>query len=127
VLEAVAQSRSRWSDVPAVVCTSGVPGLVTVELLRRLAAARSHLAYHGDFDWPGIAMANRLVELLGAVPWLMSADDYLQAARDDGPALEGVPVEPVWTKGLGTAMRRRGVAVHEEAVIAVVLDALPTT
>lgn len=114
VLEAFAQ---RCGGVVPVVCTSGMPGLVALEVLAQLAASGVELAYHGDFDWPGVAIANRLVGTLGALPWRMGAADYLGAARGDGLALEGRPVVPAWDPALGAAMVERGVAVHEEAVL----------
>lgn len=123
VLEAVAQARG---GAVAMVCTSGMPGLVALEVLRRLATSGAELAYHGDFDWPGVAIANRLVGLVGVYPWQMNAEDYTAAARPDGPALQGRPVLPVWDLGLGAVMTRKGVAVHEEAVLNDLLDRLPS-
>lgn len=98
-----------------VVCTSGRPNLVVLGVLQALAAAGAELRYHGDFDWPGIAIANEVVRRFGAHPWRMSAADY-----DSAPGvlpLEGTEVEAWWDAELGAAMRRRGVAVHEEAVL----------
>lgn len=122
VLQAVAEHRG---GSVAVVCTSGMPGLVAVEVLRRLARGGAGLAYHGDFDWPGVAIANRMVAALGCAPWRMGVADYLQAARDDGLPLEGPPVAAVWDRDLSPAMERIGTAVHEEAVLDTLLDALP--
>lgn len=112
VLEAVAEE-----EVPdlGVVCTSGRPNLTTQHLVSMLAATRSRLLYHGDFDWPGIAMANDAATRWSASPLRMSARDY-EAAAGSLP-LGGRPVEPCWDAELGAAMRRRGVAVHEEAVL----------
>lgn len=123
VLEAVAETRG--GDV-AVVCTSGNPGLVTLDVLGRLGSAGARLAYHGDFDWPGVGIANRLVAEVGCRPWLMSAGDYLRGVRDGGPALQGAPATPAWDGALGQAMRSRGVAVHEEAVLEPLLTVLPS-
>ncbi len=119
VLEAVAQS---GTDAVAVVCASGRPNLVVQEVLRRCAAASSRLHYHGDFDWSGIAIAHQVMDLCGAVPWRMGADDYL--AAPSGIPLTGVGVEARWDDDLAAAMRSRGVAVHEEAVLDSLLDAL---
>ena len=116
VLEAMAD---RFGGGVPTVCTAGQPALVVLDLLRRLASAGAALPYHGDFDWPGIAIANRLMAEAGAAPWLMSAFDYQAAARR-GPAilaLSGTPVAPSWDPALGTVMTRLGVAVHEEAVL----------
>jgi uncharacterized protein (TIGR02679 family) len=119
VLEAVAE---RYGGRFAVVCTSGQPALVVLDVLRTLAGA--HLRYHGDFDWPGVAIANRLVAEAKMVPWQMGADEYLAAV--DGPRLplSGAPVEPTWDPELGAAMRHHGVAVHEEAVLGELLAAI---
>lgn len=121
VLEAVAQC---FQGNIAVVCGAGMPAIVVMHALRLLAASGSVLHYHGDFDWPGVAIANRLVAEAGVHPWLMSAVDYEDAARADGLPLSGVPVEAGWDPELAAVMRSHGVAVHEEAVLATVVGAL---
>lgn len=122
VVEALAESGPHlgW----AAVCTAGEPNLVVGELLARLAAADADLRSHGDFDWPGVAIVNRIVERYGARPWRMSAEDYLSAVRSEAPVLEGAPVEPSWDAELGAAMRTHRRAVHEESVLPDLLAAL---
>lgn len=100
----------------AVVCTSGWPAAVAVDLLDRLAVP---LSYHGDFDWRGVEICNWLIDRRGVEPWRMSATDY-QAAPGGGP-LAGREASASWDPGLATAMRRRGDAVHEEQVVDVLL------
>lgn len=112
VLEAVAE---RYGGAVPVVCTSGQPALVVLDVLRALAG--SELRYHGDFDWPGVAIANRLVVEAGVVPWRMGAEHYEAALGPARLPLSGAPVDPAWDPELGAAMRRHGVAVHEEAVL----------
>ena len=102
----------------AVVCTSGWPAPVAVALLRRLGAP---LAYHGDFDWPGIRIAGWLVDQARVAPWRMTATDYLSAPG--GEPLTGVVAPTPWDPGLADAMRERGTAVHEEQVVAGLLTA----
>lgn len=119
VLEAVAE---RCAGGVAVVCTNGRPALVTLEVLRRCVGTGAALRYHGDFDWAGVAIANQVIEAVGASPWRMDADDYLGAPA--GLPLTGSDVEPSWSTELGPAMRRRGTAVHEEAVLTALLDEL---
>lgn len=108
----------------AAVCTSGEPNLVVDKVLRHLAQSSIELRYHGDFDWPGVAIANRAIERYGVVPWRMTVDDYTRAVRSDGLRLGDPAVEPVWDSELGAAMRTRGRAVHEESVLSGLLDAL---
>ncbi|MHA6630895.1 DUF2399 domain-containing protein [Pseudonocardia sichuanensis] len=58
----------------AVVCTSGQPALVVLDVLAALRGAE--LRYHGDFDWAGVAIANRLRAMAGVRPWRMRGADY---------------------------------------------------
>jgi uncharacterized protein (TIGR02679 family) len=119
VLEAMAE---RHGSRHPVVCTGGQPALVVVDVLRALAPAR--LRYHGDFDWPGIAIANRLIAEVGVVPWRMASSDYLAAMPHAAQPLAGPPVEPRWDPELGAAMRHHSIAIHEEAVLADLIEAL---
>jgi uncharacterized protein (TIGR02679 family) len=119
VLEAVAE---RFGGAVAVVCISGRPNLVTQDVLVLCAQSGRRLLYHGDFDWPGIAIAEQVVELCGAEPWLMTSDDYL-AAPGSLPLGFGDD-DPSWDPELGAAMRDRGVVVHEEAVLDQILKSL---
>ena len=121
VLEAVAEPLRRPG---AVVCTAGEPALVVLDVLAALGGAE--LRYHGDFDWPGVAIANRLVSRFGVEPWLMDSATYEGAVRPASPVLAGAPIDPTWDPELGAAMRLHGGAVHEESVLADLLARLPT-
>jgi hypothetical protein len=123
VLEATAE---RFGGTRPVVCASGQPALVVLDVLHRLAATGVGLRYHGDFDWPGIAIANRLIGQFSVQPWVMTARDYQAACPDTGLPLTGATVPPSWDRQLGRAMERAGLAVHEEAVLDQVLDSLAT-
>lgn len=106
------------SSCRPLVCTDGMPAAAQQTLLGQLAAAGARLRYHGDFDWPGIAIGNFVVRNHGAVAWRFSTQDYRAARVDVELALEGErPVEAVWDPYLGAAMTERGVAVHEERVV----------
>lgn len=84
------------------------------------------LHHHGDLDWPGVDIANRLVARCGVLPGRMTAADYEAAGRPgDGLPLTGRPAEPSWDADLGAAMRRLGMAVHEEQVVADLLTGWP--
>jgi uncharacterized protein (TIGR02679 family) len=120
VLEAVAES---LGGDRAVVCTSGEPNTVVTTVLERLRP-EAELRYHGDFDWAGIAIANRLVTRFAVTPWLMTAAHYEAGLQPGCPSLPDKPVEPLWDAELGAAMRLHGIAVHEESALAVLLTAL---
>lgn len=121
VLEAVAE---RFGGAVPVVCTAGQPNTVVTSVLSWLADSSCLLRYHGDFDWPGIAITNRLVAQCGVDPWLMSAAEYESGFRQGSPTLVGAQVEPSWNTELGASMRAHGVAVHEESVLEQLLVAL---
>lgn len=122
VLEAVAQ---RFGGSITVVCTSGEPNTVVAAVLQSLREAGYRLCYHGDFDWPGIAIANRLVDRHGVEPWLMTTDDYRRGLHENSPRLSTRTVPPSWDAALGAAMTDAGRAVHEEAVLEGLLQQLP--
>jgi uncharacterized protein (TIGR02679 family) len=126
VLEAAMDAGAR----APLVCTEGSAAWVTLWLLRRLVEGGAALGYHGDFDWPGIELANRLHESLPILPWRMRADDYEQAASDAerrGAVLQplsGQPVEARWDAELAAAMRSLGVTVHEESCLELLVQDL---
>jgi uncharacterized protein (TIGR02679 family) len=99
VLEAAMDAGSRAT----MVCVSGNPTLVATRLLERLAAdgAFLRLRYRGDFDWPGISIANRVIERFGAIPWRMGAADYEAALLAAGNGLVDLPerCSPRWEPG----------------------------
>jgi uncharacterized protein (TIGR02679 family) len=101
-----------------LVCTDGMPGAAQRTLLTQLARAGALLRYHGDFDWPGIGIANHVLAIHGAAPWRMSAQDYWQATRWVPPApLQGTAVEASWDVELAAAMQAARQAVAEESLV----------
>ena len=119
ILEAAMDAGSR----AAVVCTAGNPMVVVTALLERLAADGARLWYRGDFDWAGVAIANRVIAACGAQPWRMRTADYEVALVAAGagmvelPQLTGPAVTASWDEALTPAMARRGKAIHEELII----------
>ncbi|WP_328882034.1 TIGR02679 family protein [Streptomyces sp. NBC_00299] len=113
-----------------LVCTSGSATTVVLTLLDVLAAAGCAFAYHGDFDWPGIALANRVVERYGAEAWRMRAGDYeylatrMQVHGTPQLLLTGPRVEAGWDAELAPAMDALGIALHEEAALDLLLEDL---
>jgi uncharacterized protein (TIGR02679 family) len=126
VVEAAADA----ACVQPLVCTSGSAATVVITLLDALAATGCRFAYHGDFDWPGIALANRVIRRYEARPWRMGTADYEHlAARSQAEgipqlALDGQPVDADWDPDLAPAMTALGVALHEEATLELLVDDL---
>ncbi|MFI0348942.1 TIGR02679 family protein [Actinomadura sp. 9N407] len=119
VVEAAADAGcSQW-----LVCVSGNPATTALTLLDALAGAGASLAYRGDFDWPGVAIANRMIRRYEARPWRMGALDYeehVAAARERGTplqALGGTLTEAEWDPELAPAMLALGVSVQEESAL----------
>ncbi|WUU86072.1 TIGR02679 family protein [Streptomyces cellulosae] len=119
----VAEAAADAACVHPLVCTSGSAATVVLALLDALAATGCRFAYHGDFDWPGIALANRIIRRYGAQPWRMGSQDYEHlAARTQADGipqlpLDGHPVSAAWDPGLAPAMTALGVALHEEVTL----------
>jgi len=121
VVQAAAERLERLRG--PLICLDGRPNTAVNLLLAMLRDQGSALCYHGDFDWPGIDIANRVIAD-GATPWRMTEYDYREARP--GPLLIGEPVTPSWSPDLFRAMRDRGYAVHEESVLDVLLRDLAT-
>lgn len=97
-----------------MVCTDGMPGAAQRTLLTQLAAAGAQLLYHGDFDWPGITIANFVMRGFGANPWRYATGDF---RAESGFPLTGPPVAASWDSDLAPKMAAVGSGLHEEAVI----------
>ncbi|MBK1724256.1 TIGR02679 family protein [Thiocystis violacea] len=106
-----------------LICTRGQPSAAVTTLLNQLAGAGARLRYHGDFDWPGIRIANGIINRHGAVPWRMSAADYREAADSGKPLIDDL-VAAAWDPELSRAMQARGQVIEEERVIQALLTDL---
>ncbi|WP_370327547.1 TIGR02679 family protein [Euzebya sp.] len=112
-----------------LVCVAGNPVVAVMRLLDLAVADGVHVAYHGDFDWPGVQIAGRVLDRLGASgsPWRLGATDYTDAVERRagdllslGPATSSTP----WDPALAEVMGYRGVAVEEEAVVDLLISDL---
>ena len=103
---------------PPLVCTEGRPSMAFHRLIAVAIDAGAELLYHGDFDWPGVAIAADLVARYRARPWRMDARDYQAAVNANGVGvdLSGEPGPTPWDLALREAMSLGGRAVYEETV-----------
>jgi uncharacterized protein (TIGR02679 family) len=106
-------SRSR-----PLICTEGQPSTAFHRLAAAVTANGGQLRYHGDFDWPGIAIANAVIRRHNATPWRLSAADYREAVREDADhvKLSGPPQPTPWDPPLTDLMSATARAVYEESV-----------
>jgi uncharacterized protein (TIGR02679 family) len=118
VVEAAADSLG--AGTAPLVCVEGRPSVAAILLLQEMRDAGSELRYHGDFDWPGLAIA-RTVMGIGAVPWRLGAADYgdgltfsRRLKRLPSPIGE---VQTPWDQGLALTMLDHLTVVEEETVI----------
>ena len=113
-LEAASKLGARTAPL---ICANAHPGAAATVLLRQLAAAGARLRYHGDFDWPGITIANGIIGRFGARPWRSRQRRLRSAAALGGASLRGRPVTAAWDPRLTAAMLEVGVKVEEERVL----------
>jgi uncharacterized protein (TIGR02679 family) len=113
---------------PPLICVGGYPNHAVLTLLGRLARY-TEIHYHGDFDWDGLRIANRLLEAVPFRPWRFTAADYRSAlaAPKERYELRARQVEAAWDPELAPAMAEAGVAVEEEAVLGELLGDLART
>ncbi|MFI7145977.1 TIGR02679 family protein [Nonomuraea sp. NPDC050022] len=117
---------------PPLVCGGGRPSAAVWRLLDLLSEGGGRFAYHGDFDWGGVAIAAAVHDRYGFEPWRFDTAAYeaaaSQAAHSQTVAsqavLAGRPCPTPWDPALAEAMARRAVRVEEELVLPVLLSDL---
>ncbi len=101
-----------------LLCTEGQPSAAFHQLAGHVIGGGGELCYHGDFDWPGLAIASSVMRRHGARPWRMGASDYLAGLRADAEhvKLTGTPQPTPWDPELAQAMAASGRVLFEETV-----------
>ncbi|HEB55396.1 MAG TPA: TIGR02679 family protein [Gammaproteobacteria bacterium] len=112
------------TDCAPLVCTYGQPRAALNHLLSQLQKAGARLVYHGDFDWPGITIANGIMCRFGAKPWHFDEAAYRHAAATGKMELTGKLVNAEWDPGLAQAMKEKKIAIPEERVLELLLGSL---
>ena len=117
-LMAIVADRLGAASAP-LVCTDGMPAAAQRTLLTQLKIAGACLMYHGDFDWPGLQIANHMISTWKMDLWRFGAKDY-EVAVTNAPHirydLSGACVAASWDAALMLAMQHHGVAIAEESV-----------
>jgi uncharacterized protein (TIGR02679 family) len=110
-----------------LLCTEGQPSMAFHLLAGAVTSGGGELLYHGDFDWPGVAIAGSVLSRHGGSPWRMSAADYLAGvwAGAGHLRLTGMPQPTPWDPGLAEAMAATGSVLYEESVADVLISDLP--
>lgn len=106
-----------------LVCTAGYLRGATRLLLRILADGGAHLRVRADFDVDGLHIAGTTMRLPNARPWRFDAATYMTATAGPKLSRDEIPGTP-WDPPLSAAMRGRGFGVHEEALLALLLEDL---
>jgi len=101
-----------------LLCTEGQPSTAFHRLAKAVTGAGGELAYHGDFDWPGVTIAAGVIARHNARPWRFTAADYEGAVRQgaDYLSLAGTPQPTAWDPALAQTMTAHNQAVYEESV-----------
>lgn len=123
----VLQAAARAAVRSPLLCLSGNPATVALAVTDALVAGGVAVRYHGDFDVEGVKITSRLIGR-GVTSWRMGADDYREAVAlvgvDGGLPLSASVVATPWDPDLARAMNCTRVAVHEEALLDVLLSDL---
>ena len=109
---------------PPLLASEGWPTLAVLDLLDRAQTSGATLFIHGDFDWPGLAIVGELLRRTGGQPWRFGAVDVVTHPSAAGPHLTGSTVTTPWDPALAPALLARGRAIHEEALVAQLLEDL---
>jgi uncharacterized protein (TIGR02679 family) len=113
------------SACPPLVCLNGQPSTAVTRLLDLLAGAGARFAYHGDFDWGGIRIANALRTRTDWTPWRYDTSSYQAAlSLSGGGELTGRPVDATWDPDLRPALEQHGIHIQEELVLGDLVDDL---
>jgi uncharacterized protein (TIGR02679 family) len=104
------------ANCPPMVCVEGQPSLACWVLLEQLCSRGFRLAYHGDFDWGGIRIANKLYAAFGFEPWRFTSASHRIRSRHHRE-LRSPEAEAWWDRTLSETIRIAGVSVEEESAI----------
>lgn len=107
---------------PRVVCTAGTPSQIECTAIGALSDAGWRIAVRADFDPAGLAHMRALLSAAPtAVPWRMSAADYLATAPEGTTDLRLQETDTPWDPHLVPAMKARSAHAYEEDLLPALL------
>jgi uncharacterized protein (TIGR02679 family) len=107
---------------PQVVCTAGTPSHVECAAVGALSDAGWNVAVRADFDPAGLAHVRALLAAApAALPWRMSAADYVAVAIEGTLDLHVEEADAPWDPHLAAAMRAYSAHAYEEDLLPVLL------
>lgn len=110
------------ATIPRVVCTAGTPSHVECAAIGALSEAGWNVAVRADFDPAGLAHVRALLAAApAAVPWRMSAADYLAVATKGTLDLHLEEADTPWDPHLAPAMNARRAHAYEEDLLPILL------
>ncbi|WP_327350278.1 DUF2399 domain-containing protein [Streptomyces sp. NBC_01304] len=112
----------RTPTPPRVICTAGTPSSAECAAIGALHHAGWRVAVRADFDQAGLAhMRALLAAAPQAVPWRMSAADYLATAPQGTLDLRLEASDAPWDVHLVPAMKARSAYTYEEDLLPALL------
>lgn len=108
-------ARGGWQD-PPLVCSSGQPNVAVLTLLRQFRACGVKVRVHCDFDSKGLEITRLIIKRVGATPWKMQMEDYVDGLGSS--SIEIIPPVPntSWDSRLSERMQAENKAVFEEDI-----------
>lgn len=104
--------------LPKVICTAGTPSQLECAAIGALSTVGWQVAVRADFDLKGLEhMRAMLTAAPSAVPWRMSAQDYLAVAMPDNASDWVSPDASPWDPSLAEVMNNAGVPAFEEDLL----------
>jgi uncharacterized protein (TIGR02679 family) len=122
VLEAALLRYGR--ECPPVVCLGGRPHAAGLLLVRHLREADVPVRFHGDYDWVGLEISEKLREEYGVEPWLFCAAEYRRHFDDALRPLKPPISKPKGDEELVEALTAGCFAVYEEQCLGELVDSL---
>lgn len=106
-----------------LICLNGMPTSSAHHLLDSLENASIAVHLRADFDWAGLHIVNQIHKPGLTTLWRMDAADY-QNGKGSQPLTTPPASTPDWASQLAPAMQKRGLAVYEEDLVAILLQDL---